>query len=113
MLMYQLVCLSQFQLGTSRPGNPRGLAQKNCPGDPDLTFESCPGAGNSTSVMINTWCPKKLLKMENTALLISNSNYAKRHINVCSGGDLCSPFFSNVSETPSMKVGFDVRISLV
>ena len=30
------------------PGNPRGLAQKHCPGGRDLTFESCPGAGNST-----------------------------------------------------------------
>ena len=30
------------------PGNPWGLAQKTCPGGRDLTFESCPGAGNST-----------------------------------------------------------------
>ena len=30
------------------PGNPRGLAQKTFPGGRDLTFESCPGAGNST-----------------------------------------------------------------
>ena len=30
------------------PGNPRGLAQKHCPGGRDLTFESYPGAGNST-----------------------------------------------------------------
>ena len=51
-------------------------------------------------------------KMENTTLLISSSIYAKRHINVCSGGDLCSPSFSNFSQTPCMKVGFDVRISL-
>ena len=29
------------------PGNPRGLAQKHCPGGRDLTFESCPEAGNS------------------------------------------------------------------
>ena len=36
----------------------------------------------------------------------------KRHINVCTRGDLCSSFFfSNFSETPCMKVGFDVRIS--
>ena len=51
--------------------------------------------------------------MGNTALLISSSNYAKRHINVCIGGDLCSSFFSNFSEAPCMKIGFDVRISLV
>ena len=42
------LCLSQFQLGTSPPGDPRGLAQKDSPGGRDLTFESCPGAGNST-----------------------------------------------------------------
>ena len=35
----------------------------------------------------------------------------KRHLNVCTGGDLCSPFFSNFPETPCMKVSFDVRIS--
>ena len=37
----------------------------------------------------------------------------KRHINVCTGGDLCFSFFSNFSETPCMKVGFDIRISPV
>ena len=31
---------------------PRGLAQKTCPGRRDLTFESCPGAGNSTRAAI-------------------------------------------------------------
>ena len=44
-----------------------------------------------------------------TALLISSSKYAKRHINVCSGSDLCPPF----SERPGTKVSFNVRISLV
>ena len=34
------------------PGNPRGLAQKTCPGGRDLTFEICPGAGNSTKTGI-------------------------------------------------------------
>ena len=51
--------------------------------------------------------------MGNTTLLISSSNYAKHHINVCSGGDLCSPFIGNFSETPCVKVGFDVRIFFV
>ena len=27
------------------PGNPRGLAQKTCPGGRDLTFKIAPGAG--------------------------------------------------------------------
>ena len=49
---------------------------------------------------------QNLLKMGNTTLLISSSNYAKRHINVCSGGDLCSPSFCNFSETPCVKIGF-------
>ena len=60
------------------PGKPPGLAQKRCPGrgGRDLTFESCPGAGNSTREgfflkfkvkhfvrvlvlsVINTGCPK-------------------------------------------------------
>ena len=35
----------------------------------------------------------------------------ERALNVCSGGDLCSPFLT--IETPCMKVGLDVRISLV
>ena len=55
---------------------PRRSAQKHCPGGRDLTFESCPGAGNSTRAgilwkfkvkhfvcvlvlsVINIWCPK-------------------------------------------------------
>ena len=58
------------------PGNPRGLAQKYCPGGRDLTSESCPGAGNLTRAgilwkfkvkhfvrvlvlsVVNTGCPK-------------------------------------------------------
>ena len=52
---------------------------------------------------------QKLLKIGNATLLISSSNYAKRHINVCLGGDLCSPFFSNFSEIPCVKIGFNVN----
>ena len=37
----------------------------------------------------------------------------KRYTNVYTGGVLCSPFLSNFSETPCMKVDFDVRISLL
>ena len=51
--------------------------------------------------------------MGNITLLISSSTYAKCHINVCAGGDLCSLFSSNSFETPCMKVGFDVRIFLI
>ena len=57
---------------------------------------------------------QKLLKNgEHSTLLTSISNYAKRHMDVYSGGDLCSPFFGNFSETPCLKIGFDVRISFV
>ena len=63
--------------------------------------------------VINIGCPKSCQTMGNTTLLISSSNYAKHHINVCSGGDLCSPFISIFSETLCVKVGFDVRISFV
>ena len=56
---------------------------------------------------------QKLLNNGNITLLITSSNYAKHLINVCSGGDLCSPFISYFSETPCVKVGFDVRISFV
>ena len=30
------------------PGQPPGISSKTLPGGRDLTFESCPGAGNST-----------------------------------------------------------------
>ena len=44
------------------PGNPRGLAQKTCPGSRDLTFESCPGAENSTRTGISQKMKVKLQK---------------------------------------------------
>ena len=45
------------------PGNPLGLAQKTCPGGRDLTFESCPGAGNSTRTRILWKMKVKLQKI--------------------------------------------------
>ena len=45
--------------------------------------------------------------------LLNNGEHYIVYINVCSGGDLCSPFIGNLSETPYVKVGFDVRISFV
>ena len=33
----------QIPAGYNPPRNPCGLAQKNCPGHQDLTFESCRG----------------------------------------------------------------------
>ena len=64
-------------------------------------------------VVINTGCPKKLLKMENTALLISSSNYAKTPYKCVHRRRFVFLVFSNFSETPCMKVGFDVKISPV
>ena len=51
-------------------------------------------------------------------LLKNGKNYIvdfqfKGHINVCSGGDLCSPFFSNFSETPCVKIGFEDFLPLM
>ena len=46
------------------PGNPRGLAQKTCPGGQNLTFESCPGTGNSTRAGI--WWKMKLKLHKNS-----------------------------------------------
>ena len=97
------------------PPPPRGLAQKNCLVGSEFDFWKLPGGrafdkdGDFVEIQSETFRPcivfisdkyrvsQELLKMGNTRLLISSSNYAKRHINVCSGGDLCSPFFSNFS----------------
>ena len=72
----QLFMSQSVPTGYIPPGNPQGLAQKHCPGGRDLTFESCPGAWNSTRAGIlwklkvkhfvrvlvlsvtNTGCPK-------------------------------------------------------
>ena len=91
-----------------------------------MAFESCTGTGNSTRAGI-LWKFKvkhfvRVDKYRVSQELLTNGehyivdfqfNYAKRHIHVCSGSDLCSPFFSNFSETPYVKIGFDVRISFV
>ena len=45
------------------PGNPQGLAQKTCPEGLDLTFESCPAAGNSTRTGILWKMKVKLQKI--------------------------------------------------
>ena len=63
-------------------------------------------------LVINTRCPEKLLKMGNSALLISSSNYAKTPYKcVHRRRFVFCVFFSNFSDAPCMKVGFDVRIS--
>ena len=93
--------------GYISPGNRRGLAQ-NCPRSRDLSFESWEfdKGGDFVEIQSETFCPcicfisdkyrvpQKLLKMRNITLFISSSNYAKHHIRVCSGGDLCSPFLA-------------------
>ena len=47
--------------GNIPPGNPWGLAKKTCPRGRDLTFENCPGAGNSRRTGI-LWKMKFRLK---------------------------------------------------
>ena len=62
-------------------------------------------------LVVNTGCPKKLLKMGNTAMLFSSSNYAKKPYECVHRRRFVFLVFSNFSETPCMKVDFDVRIS--
>ena len=61
-------------------------------------------------LLINTGCPKIAKKWGTLHDWFPVQTILTRHINVCTGGDLSFPFFS---ETPCMKVGFSVRISLV
>ena len=56
---------------------------------------------------------QKLLKMGNTALLISSSSYAKKPYKCVHRRKFVFLVFSNFSETPCTKVGFDARISPV
>ena len=55
------------------PGKPQGLAQKTCPGGRDLTFESCPGAGNSTRTGI-LWKMKVKLQKNNVDQISTGEN---------------------------------------
>ena len=93
------------------PGNPRTLATKIAWGS-GFDCQKLPGGresdkgGDFVEIQSETFCPcigfisdkyrvsQKSLKMGNTTLLIFSSNYAKSHINVCSGGDLCCLFLT-------------------
>ena len=116
--MHGGVMSQSIPTGYIPPGQPPGLAQKHCPGGRDLTFESCPGAGNSkkggdfVEIQSETFCPcidfisnryrvsQKLLNNGEHYIVDFISNYAKHHINVCSGSDLCSPFIGNFLRHP-------------
>ena len=109
------------------PGQPPGISSKTLPGGSGSDFSKLPRGrefdkgGDFVEIQSETFCPcigfisdkyrvfQKMLKSGE----ISNSNYAKRHLNVCSGGNLCSPFFRNFSQTPCAKIDFNVRISFV
>ena len=52
MMNTQIKLSQSIPTGYIPPGSPWGLAQKDCPGGRDSTFESCPAAGNSTRVGI-------------------------------------------------------------
>ena len=58
------------------PGQPRGLAQKSCPGGRDLTFESCPGDENSTRVGI-LWKMKLKLQKNSVDQIFTGENKKK------------------------------------
>ena len=55
------------------PANPWGLAQKTCPGGRDLTFETCPGAGNSTRTGI-LWKMKVKLQKNSVDQIFTGEN---------------------------------------
>ena len=78
-------------------GNPRGFAQKKLFRGWDLTFKSCPGAGNSTRAGI-------LWKVQTMLNAIYKCVLKRRFV---------FPVFNNFSETPCTKVGLDVRIPLI
>ena len=65
------------------------------------------------SSMINTWCLKKISKRWGTLNCWFPVQSTLNTIYVCSGVNLCSPFLAIVLNWPCMKVGFDVRISLI
>ena len=54
-------------------GNSRGLAQKTFPGGQDLTFENCPGAGNSTRTGI-LWKMKVKLQKSSVDQIFTGEN---------------------------------------
>ena len=58
------------------PGNPQGLAQKTFLGGRDLTFESCPGAGNSTRTGI-LWKMKVKLQENSVDQIFTGENKNK------------------------------------
>ena len=58
------------------PGIPRGLAQKTCLGGRDLTFESWPGAWNSTRTGI-LWKMKVKLPNNSVEQILTGENKKK------------------------------------
>ena len=75
-------------------GNPRGLAQKTCPGGRDLTFESCLGAGNSTRAGI-LWKMKSKLKKNSVDQIFTGENKKRRIFDLFRGFALYMFFQSN------------------
>ena len=95
--MSQSIPTPNSQTTTNSPGQPLGIRSKKLPRRSGFDFSKLPGGR----------------EFDKGQDFVESSNHAKRHINVCSGGDLCSPFINNFSETHYIKVGLDVRISLV
>ena len=71
-----LIMSQSIPTGYIPPGNPRGLAQKTCPRGRDLTFESCPGAGDSTRTGI-LWKMKVKLQKNSVDQIFTGEN--KKH----------------------------------
>ena len=72
-----LIMFQSIPTGYIPPGNPRGLAQKTCPGGWDLIFESCPGAGNSTRAGI-MWKMELNLQKNSVDQIFTGENKKKQ-----------------------------------
>ena len=82
-----VVVSQSIPTGYIPPGNPRGLAQKTCPGGRDLTFESCPGAGNSTRTRI-LW-KMKVKRQKNSVDQIFTGENKKKQAEILTFLGLC------------------------
>ena len=75
------------------PPPPPALAQKTCPRGRDLTFESCPGAGNSTRAGI-LWKMKLKLQKNSVDQIFTGENKISRIFYLFRGLH-CTCFFFN------------------
>ena len=71
-----LIVSRSILTGYIPPGQPTEIISKNLPGGRDLTFESCPGAGNSTRTRI-LWKMKVKLQKNSVDQIFTGENENK------------------------------------